>query len=173
MEAVAVGGLKRARGGAYNGPEAAAAAVTLKKLRLDAATAAAAAAAAAMNMPPTGHTSPLGQQQQQQQAAQGAANAAAVDGQVVQVTGMCNSIDSVGPGEEEVSGVKTETFKNPAYYCLSVVLYLPGGKTFTRENAQTDCLCGRPVLSGKMERSSHALGSDRNLTKRAATLYPH
>lgn len=105
MEAVAVGGLKRARGGAYNGPEATATAVTLKKLRLDAATAAAAAAAAAMNMPPTGHTSPLGQQQQQQQqAAQGAANAATVDGQVVQVTGMCNSIDSVGPGEEEVSG---------------------------------------------------------------------
>lgn len=103
MEAVSVGGLKRARGGAYNGPEAAAAA-TLKKLRLDAATAAA-AAAAAMNMPPTGHTPPLGQQQQQQ-AAQGAVNAAvAADGQVVQVTGMCNSIDSVGPGEEEVNAV--------------------------------------------------------------------
>lgn len=97
MEAVSVGGLKRARGGVYNGPEAAAAAATLKKLRLDAA-----AAVAAMNMPPTGHTSPLGQQQQQQQAAQGAANAGVADGQVVQVTGMCNSIDSVGTGEEEV-----------------------------------------------------------------------
>lgn len=96
MEAVSVGGLKRARGGVYNGPEAAAAAATLKKLRLDAATA---AAVAAMNMPPTGHTSPLGQQQQ---AAQGAANAGVADGQVVQVTGMCNSIDSVGTGEEEV-----------------------------------------------------------------------
>lgn len=94
MEAVSVGGLKRARGGAsYNGPEAAAAAATLKKLRLDAA----AAAAAAMNMPPTGHTPPLAQQQQ---AAQGAVNVAA-DGQTI-VPGMCNSIDSVGPGEEEV-----------------------------------------------------------------------
>lgn len=101
MEAVAVGGLKRARGGAYNGPEAAAAAATLKKLRLDAATAAAAAAAAAaMNMSPTGHTPPL--VQQQQQAAQGAqAASVTIDGQGV-VTGMCNSIDSVGPGEEEV-----------------------------------------------------------------------
>lgn len=99
MEAVSVGGLKRARsGGAYTGPEAAAAAVTLKKLRLD-------AAAAAMNMPPTG-TPPLQQQQQQQQQAasqQGAVNAVAtaVDGQTV--VGMCNSIDSVGTGEEEVN----------------------------------------------------------------------
>lgn len=107
MEAVAVGGLKRARGGAYNGPEATAAVATLKKLRLDAATAAAAAAAAAaMNMPPTGHTPPL--VQQQQQAAQGAANAVSMDGQGV-VTGMCNSIDSVGPGEEEVNDNKTIT----------------------------------------------------------------
>lgn len=94
MEAVAVGGLKRARGGAYNGPEAAAA--TLKKLRLDAATAAAAAAAAAaMNMSPTGHTPPLQVQQQQ--------GPVSVDGQQSVVTGMCNSIDSVGPGEEEVN----------------------------------------------------------------------
>lgn len=106
MEAVAVGGLKRARGAVYNGPEAAAAAANLKKFRLDAATAAAAAAAAAaMNMPPTGHTPPLGQQQQQQ-AAQGAANAAVSvgdGGQSVVVSGMCNNIDSVGPGEEEVN----------------------------------------------------------------------
>jgi len=94
VEAVAVGGLKRARGGAYNGPEAAAA--TLKKLRLDAATAAA-AAAAAMNMPPTGHTPPLQVQQQQ------GPGSVSVDGQQSVVTGMCNSIDSIGPGEEEVN----------------------------------------------------------------------
>jgi len=110
VEAVAVGGLKRARGGAaYNGPEAATAAVTLKKFRLDAATAAA-AAASAMNMPPVaaGHTPPMqqAQQQQQQQQAQQQHQQPnnAADGQLQQnVAGMtCNSIDSVGPGEEEV-----------------------------------------------------------------------
>lgn len=100
MEAVAVGGLKRARGGAYNGQEAAAAAATLKKFRLDAA--AAAAAAAAMNMAPTaGHTPPLSQHQQQQ----AAQSVGASDGQSV-VTSMCNSIDSVGPGEEEVRKIQ-------------------------------------------------------------------
>lgn len=110
MEAVSVGGLKRARGGAsYNGPEAAAAAATLKKLRLDAA----AAAAAAMNMPPTGHTPPLAQQQQ---AAQGAVNVAA-DGQTI-VPGMCNSIDSVGPGEEEVKTINNIYYN---YYNVMVI----------------------------------------------------
>uniref|UniRef100_A0A2S2RBS1 Protein couch potato n=1 Tax=Sipha flava TaxID=143950 RepID=A0A2S2RBS1_9HEMI len=56
-----------------------------------------------MNMPPTGHTPPLAQQQQQ--AAQGTANttvAVGDGGQSVVVPGMCNNIDSVGPGEEEV-----------------------------------------------------------------------
>ncbi|XP_029347210.1 protein couch potato isoform X1 [Acyrthosiphon pisum] len=49
-----------------------------------------------MNMSPTGHTPPLQVQQQQ------GPGSVSVDGQQSVVSGMCNSIDSVGPGEEEV-----------------------------------------------------------------------
>lgn len=113
MEAVAVGGLKRARCGAYNGPEAAG---TLKKHRLDAASAAAAAAAtaaaavaaaAAMNMAPTG--TPPAQQQ-----------GAVVDGS--QVTGLCNNIDPLASGEEEVN-IYVYIVCVCVYICLSNLFY--------------------------------------------------